>query len=764
MKKIKIGLILLHIIILGACVLWFPFFRKGQFLGSYRSAEDRVFAATGYWSEEKGTYYVDEQTGEAGVFTCGPYLDLKKGVYEVTVYYESTGSGHICYAHDDDAHTFARALYADTVVLDADHTMKQFTVWVNKPLHYFEIRTEYAGNGSLAIKQVVVRETVQTYIRAVFKVLSVLLLLDAALLLWNFQRNGKLKRSSVLMAYLLGGIVLLTSAPYLKDGILTVADRQTVGDNNIHLMRIAGLAEGLRNGQFPVWIHPEWLNGYGYAIPLFYGDLFLYLPAILLLVGFPLFWVYNCYLVLFNLVTCLVAYFCYKGMFHSRKAALLCSALSTWSVYRMTIMVNYESLGVFTSFAFLPLVAYGLYLIYFEAKSVKAWLVMALGMTGLIQSHLLTSEITAMALALTILFSWKSFWKKERVLAMGKAVGASVLLNLGFLVPFLSYMGKDLYVTAVTWTEESWQNRGPSLAEHLTLFAGSGTERKLDFILLCVLFLFLLLLVAIGDRNLSKESERYKKIGLLSTLLCVIFTWMSTSYFPWDWIYVNLPWTHWLTASIQEPMRFVQLAEIFGIVTAGCTFILLKQNCKTEWRKYYLAGISAVLFLSFGALLSDYFTQGFTWGVYDVAGLDTTNIATREYLPAEADPFVYRREFPIVPENVLLIDYEKRGTDVSFVGQNLSGTEARVQLPLTYYWDYQAKTHGGEKLIVECSGEKTVQIVLPAGFEGIVEVCFKAPAVWYLAKAVSAITVIVILYILLQKYCILNRRKTDESI
>ena len=52
-------------------------------------------------------------------------------------------------------------------------------------------------------------------------------------------------------------------------------------DLDFHIGRIAALSNSIQNGQFPQRIEQSMLNGYGYATPLFYGELFLYFPAIL---------------------------------------------------------------------------------------------------------------------------------------------------------------------------------------------------------------------------------------------------------------------------------------------------------------------------------------------------------------------------------------------------------------------------------------------------------------------------------------------------
>ena len=79
-------------------------------------------------------------------------------------------------------------------------------------------------------------------------------------------------------------------------------------DLHYHMSRVAGIAEGLRTGQFPVFLYPDFLNGYGYASPIFYGEALLYIPALLVLAGYPLFTAYNIFNVLVNALTVGVCY------------------------------------------------------------------------------------------------------------------------------------------------------------------------------------------------------------------------------------------------------------------------------------------------------------------------------------------------------------------------------------------------------------------------------------------------------------------------
>ena len=80
-------------------------------------------------------------------------------------------------------------------------------------------------------------------------------------------------------------LMLLIAIPLLPPSLYRIGGGH---DISFHLMRIEGLAEGLKMGQFPVKIQPAWYEGFGYGCSVFYGDLFLYIPACLRLLGVSL--------------------------------------------------------------------------------------------------------------------------------------------------------------------------------------------------------------------------------------------------------------------------------------------------------------------------------------------------------------------------------------------------------------------------------------------------------------------------------------------
>ena len=65
------------------------------------------------------------------------------------------------------------------------------------------------------------------------------------------------------------GLALLFVLPWLMKDQLGIEH-----DTFFHLSRIEGMARSLQAGHFPPYIYPYKNNGFGYAAPLFYCDLF----------------------------------------------------------------------------------------------------------------------------------------------------------------------------------------------------------------------------------------------------------------------------------------------------------------------------------------------------------------------------------------------------------------------------------------------------------------------------------------------------------
>lgn len=117
-------------------------------------------------------------------------------------------------------------------------------------------------------------------------------LLDAFLLLTVPGSPVRLADSELCAClWVLCAMAVLTCAPALTNG-----GAANGADWSFHLSRIEGIANGLREGRFPVRVYSMAKDGYGYAPSLFYGELLLYFPAVLRLLGMSVQGAYHTYL------------------------------------------------------------------------------------------------------------------------------------------------------------------------------------------------------------------------------------------------------------------------------------------------------------------------------------------------------------------------------------------------------------------------------------------------------------------------------------
>ena len=133
---------------------------------------------------------------------------------------------------------------------------------------------------------------------------------------------------SRLILFLLGGLLILNL------GVLLIPDIPHAHDLSFQLSRISSLAESFKLGEIPR-VYLGYLNNYGYANGLFYGDLLLYIPALLVGLGMNVVLAYKLFLVLVTVATMATVYFCVQTLVNSRYASLVAVTLCTLSSYRV---------------------------------------------------------------------------------------------------------------------------------------------------------------------------------------------------------------------------------------------------------------------------------------------------------------------------------------------------------------------------------------------------------------------------------------------
>ena len=331
---------------------------------------------------------------------------------------------------------------------------------------------------------------------------------------------------------LFGAALILSCFP------LFTADIKDAHDISFHINRIIGLCEAVRNGQFPALIQPDLNNGYGYAALALYPGLFLYIPAVMVLLGMPAVFAYKIFLVFINAGTFLIMYGSMRTLACGRKNSALCSFIYTLSVYRLGCIFIRGALGEVLGMCFFPLIVAGGYELLSGNR--KRWPLLVIGVNGILQSHIIS---TFLALCVGIVMIWmyrRNVVKEKRWKELLLFCACTFILNLWFLVPFLDFYrqplnlniqgsGKGIYYLNTIIPAQLFNLLGDNFGIAYTPEHGILGEMSMTPGM--SVFLGLALLTAFIAARPKSENNRF--IGRCwCTALALLL--LSTSILPWE--------------------------------------------------------------------------------------------------------------------------------------------------------------------------------------------------------------------------------------
>ncbi len=690
----------------------------------------------------------------SGLYDAIPSMELRKGYYQYTVTYSSNSAGSFIWPH---SYSENYNLMDQVVVScqDGIHTAtKEF--WLNADTS-LALRVNYSGTGFVTISDFEIRETRSQANMDLLSTLVFLLVVNAVVYLLRRRKTSPLPNAEIYTFLALVCIGLAASYPYLVGYLLNGHDL------GFHLTRIEGLAEGLSSGQFPVRINPTFYNGYGYANPIFYGEILLYFPALLRLLGFRLSTCYLVYGVVINLLTAFLTYYCFEKMWKDRLVSLACSLVYTLAPYRILDTYLRAAVGEYTSMAFLPLVVYGMYRIYTEDPKDRkyrwSFLPLVIGLTGILQTHVLTGEVTAGVMLLTCLILIRKTLKPRRLLALLKAAGLTILLNIWFLVPFLDYsLTQDIRILQAT-TSLYLQHTGVKVSQLMNLFlqynwnpveATSGVVSSMPVTLGLPLMLGLVLFLALFLNTTHDKANKIR--GGLLFLLSVITLWMATCYFPWDRFSDMSPVLEKLISSLQFAWRMFSPATVLAAACTGYGLILLRREDKN---RHFLTGAVTALTLLTLVSTFDYMEQclhqqsPLTMNTIADYGMDTQATASGgEYVLCDASYEDVTQNFEPRPDSGIVVTaYEKSGTNITLT-VNGGQDGGHVLLPLLAYKGYALRSEDGslDSTFLSQGRNAVLQVYVPAGYTGTLYISFKGMWYWRAAEAVSLLTLAGLLF------------------
>ena len=691
--------------------------------------------------DEDGRIGVTEMTDGEDILQT-PAMTLPKGHYRVTVDYtyipgilENGREHHAClylkanlpYVVNGERELLKLDTHTDMLEFNVRHTDDSIRLVARNDGGIFTL-----GTVRIAQNMVYARACAAGWLLC-FVVVDVLCLVLAA------ARDSEKKRENLGCWLCVAAVAALACAPIFVDGGGLWGD-----DCIFHLSRIEGITQGLREGQFPVRIYSLAKDGYGYASPMFYGELLLYFPAVLRLLGVSVQGAYHAYIAGVMALTAGIAFYSLRQIFKENRIALLGTALYLLAPYHLHNVYIRSAVGEYTAQAFLLLIPAALCQLYGKDPPTRqqahtAWGQLVLAFAMLVQTHILTLELTALVCAVFCLLQFRRTFSRRVFGTWVKAAGTVVLLNAWFLVPFLTQAVSGRYkVLQPSSQADAFDIQKGAL--NLVDFLAANQEALglgAEFLAGAAAFVWL-------AYTRKEGAERERRLGLWALGIGVIACCVSTSYFPWGDL-KSLPVLGNILLKTQFSWRFLTLATPALVLVCCCAVAGLRKEKAGPLLAGGLACLSLVGALQFyrgylPTMRTDYI-GGSGQLIYANDFSNEAWLFDGLYLPKELAENRDGFENLEAVTTVEVTSVERENGVTTLTCTETSGQDQHAELPLLYYPGYTV-IEGPGTAFKTANG--LVGVTVPANYSGTIRVAFREPKRWLLADGVSVLTALVL--------------------
>ncbi len=539
----------------------------------------------------------------------------------------------------------------------------------------------------------------------------------------------------------LTGLIIVGFAELLYPGI------PAGHDLGFHLSRIAGDAKGFQHGFIPPWINFDAINQMGYGAGLFYSDIYLFLPALLVALGLPIILAYKLFLLTWGLLTGWSMYYAaYKISGRNGFAGFAAALLYVWSSYFATDVFNRAAIGEVMAFLFIPWILLGLYNIIYEKP--YHFLPLTLGFAGLFYAHSISFVLMSLATLLLIGLNFIRFFKDIR--RVGYLIFAGIL-SAGIaafgIVPMFEQLGHLKF-------NLTGQTMASPIADFMVpvtrLFLELPYMKLENWIPPGIGMIFVI--VAVQRLRLARRGsdacQVYADHMLIAagvSLLC------ATNFLPWEGMMRVL-------ASIQFPWRFYLLATAFGALGGGLILERLTRNRSEKqrfWSYILICGCGFAWFFNIAYVYAAKTHEKQMFQTFDRDMVQLYSASGQHYLPQGVKLATLRESKPAVTPlgnfaagSVTFTpgEYGKYLLDI----RDLK-TAGSLTLPITPYWGYSARS-GATPIEIRLT-QGNFEVVIPQAFSGqMIEISYINTRAQKISFAISLICVILTLVITFKRY------------
>lgn len=375
-------------------------------------------------------------------------LILKPGNYQFSIEGSFSENGSGCFLIDsDDEKFFAADFPSDSTDLQINISIdktKQLRFGVSYDPESGKMRIDKLRITSdhVFYKESLIRHTLITVLLAILFVLLNIRFVFPNIWKKRFPHLSRPENERMVLFLFL--LTLLTAFPFYGRSTFVSGD-----DLYFHMSHIRGIAASLKAGYFPVRIILTVLNNWGYGSGFYYPNLFLLIPAGLILAGFHAMEAYEIFVFLCSFFALLTMFLTIRRISSSEAASYSGVILYAFAAYRLTDIYYRAALGEVQAFIFIPLIILGLYEIFNDHP--ERWWIFALAFTGLLSCHMISLTIAGVFTGVWALLHFRRIFSDKRIFfALLKSVLLTLLLNAYFLFPMLEQNAtNDLKIKAI---------------------------------------------------------------------------------------------------------------------------------------------------------------------------------------------------------------------------------------------------------------------------------------------------------------------------
>lgn len=485
-------------------------------------------------------------------------------------------------------------------------------------------------------------------------------------------------------------------------------------------------------------INFETFRSYGMQVNNFYPWLTLY-PLFLLIKFTNLAIGYNLFLYIVTLITLFICHYVMYEITKKHVTSSFFAIIYTTSSFRSVEIFLRGAMGELLAMSILPLILLGFIKLYDSKK--ESWVMLAISMTLLIYTHVLSVAMTMVMIIIALIIQ---FYRKKKIeifliIKLIKAAIVTLLLSLAFIGPMIE---QTLYQDLNRPYVDILQKRAIYLGKEFLI--GSIDSELLSFGIGLTLLICLIILT-FNFKKLGILSKITYIMGIISILLCTkIFPWFALQNTP-----LNI---------IQAPWRFMIFSTLF-ISFSVSLFISpqLEKFSYTRRRNFILLLILAISILNYSSVVNMVKEMNFQ-GTYSNEQMENKleEFENFDYVPIgyKKDQLLLKNHQVTEDGQVIYSSFSPNKDEITFTFKSSKGKT--IVLPVFRYKGLTVTVNSKNATVLKQGGP----FVTVKSESGINKVTIRYSYTFFskISLFISIITLIVLLF-----YCIKLKIRTSHE-